>query len=291
MKKYKTLIIINPISGTGKQNNIGEKIEKYINKDKFEYNIKFTEYRGHGDIIAKQAIEERYELVIAIGGDGTINEIARSINGTDVGLGIIACGSGNGLARHLGIPLNVKKAILHLNESEFMFIDSMNIENKLSFNVSGLGFDGLISHEFDKMNNRGLLSYMKACVKCFFNYKEQNYFINYDEFNSKEKAMMISIANSSQFGNNASIAPQALIDDGYMNLIILRKPKLYQIPILIILLFLNKINKSKLYKEIVCKKAEIKVDKIFAHIDGDPIELNDKIKIKILKHSLKIMNR
>lgn len=284
----KLLAIINPISGTGKQKGIDGVLKKYLNTDKFQLFIEYTQYAGNASEIAKDAILKQYDAVLAIGGDGTINEVASSLAGSDVAMGIIPCGSGNGLARHLGIPMSVAKAIDWLNKAEIISMDTVKANDKLFVNVAGVGFDAFISHEFDKMDSRGLISYFKAVVNSFFTYSQKDFSVETKDGKLELKGFLLSFANSSQFGNNAYIAPKASVLDGKINLILLKKPKWYQIPGVAIKTFTKRLESSSLFTQITGDEFRIKQDCTLGHVDGEPTEFGQDIHIKVCPSSLKI---
>lgn len=284
----KLLAIINPISGTGKQKGIEEILNKHLNKSRFCLFVEYTEYAGHAFELAKRAIDEKYDAVLAIGGDGTINEIARSLVGSNVTLGIIPCGSGNGLARHLGIPMSAKRAICWLNNAVVVKMDTVLANDKLFVNVAGVGFDAFISHEFDKMDSRGLSSYFKAVVKSFFTYSQKEFIVETNNEKHEWKGFLLSFANSSQFGNNAFIAPKASLFDGKINLVLLKKPKWYQIPGVAIKTFTKRLDRSSLFTQITGDEFQIKQDCILGHVDGEPIEFGQHIHLKVLPASLNV---
>lgn len=288
---YKTLIIINPISGTGKQKQIKPLFKRYLNEKKFNADYKLTEYAEHGYELAKDAVKNGYKAVIAVGGDGTVNEISNALVFSDVALAVIPCGSGNGLARHLGIPMNPKKAILWINKANIQEMDTISANEYRFVNVAGIGFDAKISHEFEKMNSRGLSAYIKATLKCFKTFKTQRFEIKNDTISCIEEGMMLSFCNSTQFGNNAYIAPTAKIDDGKLNLCLLKKPKWYQIPGLAIAVFSKRINSSSLFKEIIVDEINIYQNSKLGHVDGEPVIFGNTIKLKLDPKSLNIFSQ
>jgi diacylglycerol kinase family enzyme len=159
--KRKILFVINPISGGKAKYNFPEKIDKYLDKSKFEYECVFTEYHGHGSVLAAEAIKNGADILVAVGGDGTINEVAGEVDGTDKLMGIIPLGSGNGLARSLGIPVGDVKAIKRINNLHISKIDSGSLNGKKFFNMAGVGFDAQISSRFADSIKRGLSNYVK----------------------------------------------------------------------------------------------------------------------------------
>lgn len=284
----KLLALINPISGTGKQKGIESLLKQHINSSRFELHIKYTQYAGHGSELAKEAIRKNFNAVLAVGGDGTINEIARSLVFSDTALAIIPCGSGNGLARHLKIPMNQLKATRWLNQAKIMKMDTITVNEHLFVNVAGIGFDALVAHQFAKMNSRGLVSYTKAVIQSFRTFKSQTFRIKNDQLEILEEGMLISFANSSQYGNNAYIAPNARIDDGKLNLSILRKPKWFQVPGLAYKVFTKRINSSSLFTEIIVDEANIYQESNLGHVDGEAVTFGKELNLKLAPRSLRV---
>ena len=196
----KIRFIINPISGTGKQKGIEKHISKYINN----YDIFYTKKRGDASIISEQAVKQSFDAVIAVGGDGTLNECLKSLINTKTALGVIPCGSGNGFANHIGMSKNIKDSIKQLKKSRITNIDSCIANGQSFINVAGIGFDAHIAKLFSKSNKRGFFKYVKIILK-ELTYTPQEYSIIYNGTERKVEAYMISFANASQYGNNAKI--------------------------------------------------------------------------------------
>jgi len=213
MAKKKLLFILNPISGGKKKKAIESLISSYLDHDQFEYEILKTEYPGHA---AQLTQDHKFDknIIIAVGGDGTINEIARELKDTACSLGIIAQGSGNGLARHLGLSINPRKAIEQINTSRQMLIDTAELNGHFFVSIAGIGFDSLIAHMFTQSKRRGFLGYGSLSFQEFFKYKEQNYRIIIDGQKIERNAFLIAFANSNQFGYDTKISPLADIQDG-----------------------------------------------------------------------------
>ena len=219
--KKKIVFIMNPISGTSSKAAIPSLIESTLNKELFEYEIRMTERAGHASEIATEAKNNHVDIVVAVGGDGTINEVARSIVHSDTALGIIPCGSGNGLARHLLIPMNLKKSIEIINHCEIHDLDYGVINEYPFFCTCGMGFDAFVSMKFAESGKRGPISYAENILREGLKYQPETYTLE-DETGTKQyKAFLISCANASQYGNNAYIAPQASMSDGLMDVIIM----------------------------------------------------------------------
>ena len=212
--KKKAVFIINLISGTSDKAAIPGLIDQYLDKTQFEYEIAVTQYAGHASEIAAKAKDDGVDVVVAIGGDGTVNEVARAIVHSSTALGIIPCGSGNGLARHLLLPLNVRKAIEVINRCEIRQLDYGIINEYPFFCTCGMGFDAFVSMKFAEAGKRGPITYVENVLREGLKYEPETYTIEDDNGTLQYKAFLISCANASQYGNNAYIAPQASMSDG-----------------------------------------------------------------------------
>jgi len=288
--KKRIKFIINPISGTRDKEFIESYIIKHIKHTEFFYDIDYTEYAQHATLLAKGAVEKNYDAVIAIGGDGSINEIARALFQTDTAMGIIPNGSGNGLAHYLDIPLNVGKAIEIINDFKIVSIDTATINNKLFVSVAGLGFDALVAEGFAQSKTRGFFSYLKVIIQNYFTYKRGTYIIYCDGKKFEKKVMMITLANSNQFGYNSIIAPDAFINDGLIDVCLIEKVPFVEAPLLSLLLFLKRIDVSKRIEIFKAKELTIiQNKKRVIHIDGDPFTLSKKLHIKVQPNTLKVI--
>lgn len=288
-KLINILFIINPISGTVKKSGVEHLINENLDLTKYNYSIKHTQYPHHATEIAKQEANN-YQIIVAVGGDGTVHEVGLGLINTNAILGIIPMGSGNGLARHLKIPMSTKKAILLLNKFKSKAIDTVKINDTHFLGAGGIGFDAHISYLFAKATKRGFITYLQLSVKEFFNYKEQDYQLIIDGKTLHRKAFLITFANSNQYGNNAFIAPNAVIDDGWISIVILKKFSLiYAIP-LAIKLFTKKINSSKFVEEIKVKKTQIISPSKEIHLDGEPLLIENTINIEVLPLSLNVIS-
>lgn len=291
-QKKKILFIVNPISGTGKQKDIEQLLNLHLDKTKFDPTIRFTEYAGHAKEIVKNE-HSKFDIITAVGGDGSVHEIGTSLINTNSTLAIIPTGSGNGLARHLKIPIHLKKAILFINtynDSKIKRIDTVKINDGYFLGTAGVGFDAHIGWKFATAPKRGFWSYIKITFKEFFSYKEQTYQLELDNEAHELNALLITIANSNQYGNNAFISPNSVIDDGYLRVIALKRFSLIHAPLLTYQLFSKKIINSKFVKELKGKQLNISSPFPEMHIDGEPILVNEKIKIEILPQSLNVIS-
>lgn len=283
------LFIVNPISGTGKQKHLNAILEKTLDFNAFNPTILYTLHAGHATELSREA-DGKYRYVIAVGGDGTVNEVAKGLAGSDTTMGIIPVGSGNGLARHLNIPMKMDEAVKVINKRLTERIDTVKINNELSVNVSGTGFDAHVAHKFAKNGKRGSIPYVKIAATEFQQYKTQAYKIVADGQPMFRNAFMISLANSAQFGNNALISPEAKIDDGLVDICILSEFPKVEAPALAARLFNRTMHKSNFLEIVRAKSVQIDTNHpIVCHIDGEPVVFDDMLNIEVQPASLSII--
>jgi YegS/Rv2252/BmrU family lipid kinase len=245
---------------------------------------------GHARELAKESIQHGVHMVVAVGGDGTINEVASSLVGSPVHMGIVPMGSGNGLATALGISLHPAKAIQQLNTSSAHLVDSASINGHPIFNVSGMGFDAEISALFGKETDRGLWGYIKNTLSAIVHYQPQEYTLELNGENFTRTAFMISLANSTHFGNNAHISPEASITDGLLDICVVKPFPLYKFPLLAYRLFSRTAHKSSFIE--IYKSTETTITRSQegpVHADGEPILLGTKLHIVLHPASLYLM--
>jgi len=270
--KLKILFIINPISGIGRQKTVEKLIDTHLDKERFEPEIRYTEYAGHAVEISKQSVG-KYDIVTAIGGDGSINEVASQLAGTETALAVIACGSGNGFARTMKLPLDPEKAIKHLNTADFFPIDTCTVNDKFFISIAGTGFDALVASRYEQMPGRGFRTYFKAGFGSFFKYKEDEYTLYYNNTERKVRAFLITACNSTQYGFNFRIAPQAVVNDGLMDVAILHRPPLWRIPYTAAAILLGRAHRSKYIEIIRCSEITISGSTCgFINLDGETVE-------------------
>ncbi len=289
-RKKKILFIINPISGGRTKNNTPYAIDQFLDKEKFSFEIKFTEFRGHASQLAEQAFLVNIDIVVAVGGDGTINEVASIAMKYNKPMGILPLGSGNGLARFLGIPIALPKAINVLNRLEIKNIDSGHLGGKAFFNLAGMGFDAHVSDIFSRDKNRGLFGYIRLGLAEVLSYKPQKYLLEVDGKRYERKAYAISIANSSQYGNDVIVAPLASVTDGFLDVCIIKNFSLFKLPVLVYIMLKGTAKQSKLIEIIKGKQIKITREKAAAvHVDGEPLQMSAEIEAGILELSLKVI--
>ena len=287
--KGKALFIINPISGGKKKDGVPELIEKHLDKQVLKPSIVFSDSVAHARQLAKEAVG-KFDVIVAVGGDGTVNEVASAIVSTDTPLGIIPFGSGNGLSRFLKIPMDAEKALKNLTSGRVELIDTATMGGMPFFNMAGMGFDAHIAEVFSHNKKRGFISYIKSTFEEFSKYKPQMYQMQIDGKTYNRKAFMLSIANSSQYGNNAHISPHASVQDGLLDICVITKFPLWRLPEMGIRMITATSDKVKFVEIIRGKQVEIKREKPGPiHLDGEPQVMDTDIMVKVVPASLKVI--
>lgn len=275
------LFIVNPIAGNGHKSQITKKL---IDSG---YNVVFTEYPGHAEILARETDAQK---VIAVGGDGTVNDVARGIMGTTKALGIIPCGSGDGLALHLGIPHNFSKALKIILNGKTGRLDAAKLNDKIFFSVCGTGFDALISEKFAKSGKRGLANYIEQAVRTWKGYTPERYTVNIDGTKWNIEAVFITIGNSNQWGNGAKVTPLADSSDGELDITIVDRFKNIEIPMLAYRLMTGTVNED--YHVHCYRGKHIVIEREApgtAHVDGDWFEAGTTLDINVIPHALDVL--
>lgn len=288
--KKKILFIINPISGIGKQKKVEQALETYLDKEKFDYQINYTSYAHHATALSLAAVLKGFDIVVAVGGDGSINDCVKGLVSTGVTLGIIPAGSGNGLARCLNLPLTVESAIKCINNQKSMEMDSIKLNDTVYASIAGVGFDALIAKEFAKTHTRGFQPYLKLVLQHYPQYKQQDYTLIIDGKEITTQALFISFANSTQFGFNTEIAPNAELDDGLIDVVIVKKPPLPLLLWTAQLLFFNQFDKSIYVETHQARHIVVKNNgKIGVNLDGEYTEFNGDLDFSIEEKSLNVI--
>lgn len=295
--------IINPVSGSKETQNAKKKLPKLImqtlDSEQWLPNIAFTEYAGHATEMAYQFARMGFDAVVAVGGDGTVNEVAKGIVKGEKGkvkgerstaLGIIPMGSGNGFARHLDIPVRPQKAIEMLNHSEPIWVDYGTANGRLFISTCGTGFDALIADHFAGSNKRGFSAYLQNILHDVFNYTPQTYHLIGDGLDVTHKAFLITFANANQWGYEALIAPKASVQDGKMDIMLMSSHAILGSASLALRLFAGSIDDSYFMDTIRAKEVTLERETAAPfHIDGDPVEMEKDIHIKIIEDGLRVL--
>ena len=280
----KIRFIINPMSGTGKQRGIEQCIAKHLEN----YEIFYTKKAGDASRLSKEAVNNNIAAVIAVGGDGTVNECLSGLVNTKTALGVIPCGSGNGFAYHIGMKRKIEQAIIQLKDTRIEQIDSCSANGAPFINVSGIGFDAHIANLFNGLKERGFINYVRLILK-ELSYKPQKYTLRYNETQKKVSAYLIAFANASQYGNDARISPMADIKDGLLDFVIVKNFPKWRIPLFLFKIVTGKAHLSRYVEIIRSKSMQINADNTLLHLDGEPYKADNPVKIKLIPKSLKIL--
>lgn len=273
-----------------RQKAIQKAIDAYLDQTKYSCEIQHTQYAKHGIELARQAALKGAFAVVAVGGDGSVNDIMNGLLGTDTALAIIPKGSGNGMARTMEIPLAEKDAITIINKGKTAMIDIGFANGQPFISNAGVGFDALISQKFSASNRRGMMVYSWLVTKYMWLYKEREWEISIDGKELTEKAFILNIANGKQFGYNFQIAPDASYSDGLLDVIIVKKfPKLLS-PLLALRLSNGSIYNSPFVnhyqaKEVVITHPQLKL----LQLDGDAHPSKNKIRFRVARGALKVI--
>lgn len=289
-EKKKILFLINPKSGTGGKRSVPRLVRSLIDKQKYDVLIKETRYIAHACELTKEAVANGVDVVVAVGGDGTVNEVARSLIGSNAALGIIPCGSGNGLARHLGIPLDCRKAVEFLNKAVPVAVDYGRINGSPFFCTCGIGFDAFVSSSFARGSRRGLLGYMNQTLTDWLSYKPEVYEIESESFKKDYKAFLIACGNAAQYGNNAYISPNASMRDGLLSVTILEPFPATDVPLILGQLFGRTLARNGHIKTLEAKWLKIRRKSVGpVHFDGEPADMDAEIFVDIVPQGLNVM--
>jgi diacylglycerol kinase (ATP) len=289
------IVFINPISGTRNKKDIRLLIEKKLTELLFPFQILHTQKEGKYQFLAEKVKSENITDVIICGGDGTVNQITSYLQKTNVQVGIIPMGSGNGLAFTAGIAKDPKKALDIILHGKASFIDAFMINENYSCHLCGLGFDAQVSHDFARQEKRGPSTYVKQTIKNFFKAKPYQFEITSNGKTFSTKAFFVSIANSNQFGNRILIAPKASLSDGLLDIVIVNKANKFGLIFkLIKQIGSGKIasvrNTDKTIHYFNTKKISIKnYDNAPFHIDGEPMETAPAFEIEIIEKAILLL--
>ena len=282
--------IVNPISGTKAKNRVAKLIRELLDTAQYSPTVVVTEYAGHATQLAEQFALEGYYAVVAVGGDGTVNEVANGLVGTPTALGIIPNGSGNGFARHLDISTRMNRAVEMLNSSEPISVDYGMVNDKRFFSTCGVGFDALVAMQFNEGKSRGLKMYIQNTLQSLFNYKPESYRIVGDNIDVTTEAFLIAFANAGQWGYDANIAPKASVQDGLMDIAVVNKFPLSAAPKLALSLFTHNIDETSYMNTIRAKEVTLIRNQAGPmHIDGDPVEMPAELHLKMVPDGLKVL--
>jgi diacylglycerol kinase (ATP) len=287
--KKSILFIINPISGVGRHKTVERMVNDLLDRTLFDYEIAYTKAAKHAITIAKEAAQRGVNIITAVGGDGSVNEVGQALIGTNSALAILPAGSGNGLARHLKIPMDLEKALEVITRGHVNIIDTAELNGKPFMGMAGIGFDAKIGWEFARFGKRGFSSYLKVFLKEIKKYTPGVYKITTSSGTIEKKALLISFANGSQYGNNAAISPNSDIKDGLLDICILRPFPWYVTLPMAVRLFNGAMHGSRYIEIIQSAGVSVEQTDVIAHIDGEPVEVGNQVQAKINPLSLKVI--
>lgn len=289
MHKKRCLFIINPISGLGKQKIIPDLLYKYLDHHKFSYEIVLSEYAGHTPVLTSKHQNE-FDIIVAVGGDGTVNEVATALVDTSTSMAVVPLGSGNGFARYLDISTQASKAILQLNTSRSTQFDTGLLNQKAFFNVSGVGFDGQISKIFAEQLRRGYMTYARCVMEEFQTYAPKKFRYELNGQMIEEDYFLIAFANTTQYGNNAIIAPQAKANDGLLDIVLVRPFPPIHLPAFTMMALFSNLHRSPYVKIIKTQSFSLdNEEEAPIHIDGEFLNHDKLIEVRIKPKSLHVM--
>jgi len=290
MTKRHITFIVNPISGTHSKEQLPAFIDEMLDRGQWDWTVIHTEYAGHAAELARDSSARGDWACVAVGGDGTVNEVARSLTHSATALGIVPCGSGNGLARHLCLPMDMRKALAIINRGNVVQMDYGVINELPFFCTCGMGFDAFISLKFAEAGKRGPAAYVENVLKQGLKYKPQTYEVEDETGTRRYKAFLIACANASQYGNNAYIAPGATMTDGMLDVIIMEPFNALDAPQISIDLFAKTLANNSKIKTFRTKAVHIHRSQPGAiHYDGDPIVTGTDIDIHVEPLGIRIL--
>jgi diacylglycerol kinase (ATP) len=285
----KVLFIVNKRSGLGFQASVEDRMLDVCKKNGAIGSIAYTQGVGHATALANEASLNNFEYVIAVGGDGTINEVAQGLIHSNTAMGILPRGSGNGLARHFGIPLSLPEAIDQLFFNKVLRMDTLFVNERLSLNVSGIGFDGHVANLFATTKIRGLVGYVVLAVKEYIKFHQFEAEIYLGEKKIVRRAFIIALANSTQYGNDIRIAPFASVSDGLLNISIIKKVPIYRLDLAYAFLR-GRLKESDMIESIETSKVLVKTSTAVPfHVDGESCGVHDTFNIQVKPASLSVL--
>jgi len=287
----RVLFITNPGSGRRSRVDLPGLIRKACASWQGPVEVEAAEAVEDLDSIVQRAVDSQMDAVFAVGGDGTVHEIARRLIGTGITLGILPVGSGNGLARHLGIPVDPKKALAGFSTLRVETIDTAVIDGRPFFGVMGVGFDAVVAERFASSKTRGLETYVRIGAQLLSSFVPEEYEIEVDgQAVHRRSAFIVAIANSNQYGNEARIAPLASLQDGLLDLVIIDRPPILAAPLLMTQLFSGHLHRSTATWMKQCRRVRVKrAEEGWGHLDGDAVRLPAEFEVSVVPASLKVI--
>jgi len=291
-KKKRILFIVNPVSGVNqaRKSMLAELVETVFDPVLFEWEIRTSESAEHLTELSREAAAADTDVIVAVGGDGTVNRVVKGMIGSNAALALVPAGSGNGLARHLGIPVDIIQSLKLITEGKTHIIDTVNLNNDLFVSIAGVGFDALVAKKFSQGTRRGFFSYFKIVTNEYTWYRPRKYRMEIDGKQVTRQALFVSFANTNQFGYNTIISPDARIDDGLVDVCIVKKVPLLYAPHVVGLLLTRRIDSSGFVEIIRARQIKLTRNKNrVVNIDGEPVKLTKDLEITVNPLSLKVI--
>ncbi len=287
----KIALIVNPRSGKRKAESIVVHAHELAKKLGHTVEVSIIAKAGDGKLFAQKAIADGFDRVISAGGDGTLNAIACGLTGSDVPLGIVPMGSGNGYARSLGIPLDPLKALDLAFTGAARKMDVCYLNDLLFLGTAGIGFDARVAHKFDRSKKRGMWGYAKIIIQDILSTKPMRVKIQVNGQKFEDDLLMLVFCNTREFGNGADISPGSLPDDGIGELRLVRKPAFLPLIKAFIDIYTHRADSSPYVKNIPATQAIVHQEGTVAHLDGEPIEIGNEVRFRLEKARLKVITR
>jgi len=283
----KALFVVNERSGRKRDYDVRDVIR---DASPFEHEIVSCGRKEDLDAVVDRAERDAFEVVYAVGGDGTVHETAKRLIGRGPALGVLPTGSGNGFARHIGLPADPAGSLRACRGGRIVTIDTAVVNEQPFVGVMGIGFDAVIADRFATSTVRGLETYVKEGLRAFAAFRAEEYEMVIDGERLRRRAFVIAIANSGQYGNNARIAPLASLQDGLLDVVIVGETRFFSTPLLIARLFSGSVHRSKRVKTLQAREITIRRSVAGpAHLDGEPVTLPEELRVRIVPQSLKVL--
>ncbi len=289
--KLKTRFIFNPFSGKKNNDAIKNAIFEFVDPEKFDFEVVETDYAGHATQLAIDAVQMDYDMVVAVGGDGSINEVVEGLIGSNTILGIIPAGSGNGFAMHIGYGRDPLKAVKLFNNGHSEFVDICDMNNHAFINLAGIGFDAKVAYKLKKQTSRGFAAYFKLTMQQIKKYKYRPFRIKIDDKIIEDEFLTIAIANAPMYGYNFEIAPAAKFNDGLFEVILFKKAPMWRYVLSSWRMLTGNIHKSSLAMRFQAKRIEVEClvpKKSYVHVDGEGIKFKEKLIFTIRERAIKV---
>jgi diacylglycerol kinase (ATP) len=277
----KAMLVMNPRSGKKQALSVRSLAERIASELDVALDIRTIEGPGHGTVLAKEAVAKGYQRVISIGGDGTNNAIAAGLIGTEVALGIVAMGSGNGYARSIGLPLKPEEALRHAYTAPPKRMDVCYLNDHPFLGTAGIGFDARVADKFDKSSTRGMFTYARITVQDIFGTPPMPIELTVDGRTIKEDVLMLVFCNTREFGNGADISPSSKPDDGIAELRLVRKPPFFQLVKAFYDVYTHRADSNANLVNIPATEAFVKQAGTLAHLDGEPMEIGHTVQFRL----------